>query len=52
MYIYEYIYINMYIGSLQEMHTWLFTQHSAYKSSRLIDTGIVTEIDAETLKSY
>eukprot|EP00607_Mallomonas_marina_P006209 CAMPEP_0182435154 /NCGR_PEP_ID=MMETSP1167-20130531/74045_1 /TAXON_ID=2988 /ORGANISM="Mallomonas Sp, Strain CCMP3275" /LENGTH=193 /DNA_ID=CAMNT_0024625877 /DNA_START=253 /DNA_END=834 /DNA_ORIENTATION=- len=37
-------------SSMSELHDWLFTQHTAYASSRLLSTR--PPIDPEVLKSY
>jgi hypothetical protein len=38
--------------SLQEMHTWIFSQHGAYHTARLQRVAEQNELSAELLKTY
>ena len=39
-------------SSFQQLHTWLFTKHNAYASSRLVQNDKNTQVDLEALKTY
>ena len=38
--------------SFHQLHQWIFTQHSAYAASRLLDKNRHAQVDKETLKTY